>query len=80
MKLKPRSELPYAEGEKFLEVMPLDRRAGVRPVQERGSSDSSGPAAMSDDVEESAPVKKLVAPPRQRMTGSSTQPVQDLAS
>ena len=40
---------PYAEG-------------GVRPVQEGGSSGSSGPAAMSDDVEESAPVKKLVAP------------------
>ena len=35
----------------------------MRLVQEGGSSSSSGPAAMSDDVEESAPVGKLVAPP-----------------
>ena len=61
VKLKPHSELPYAEGEEFLEVMSLDRGAGVLPVQEGGSSSSSGPAAP-EDVEESAPVKKLVAP------------------
>ena len=61
-KLKSHSELPYVEGEEFLKVMSLDRGAGVRLAQEGGSSSSSGPAAMSDDVEESAPVKKLVAP------------------
>ena len=61
VKLKPHSELPYAEGEEFLEVMSLDRGGGVLPVQEGGSSSSSGPAAP-EDVEESAPVKKLVAP------------------
>ena len=33
VKLKPHSELPYAEGEEFLEVMSLDRGAGVRPVE-----------------------------------------------
>ena len=31
-KFKPRSELPYAEGEEFMEVMLLDRGAGVRHV------------------------------------------------
>ena len=61
VKLKPHSELPYAEGEEFLEVMSLDRGAGVLPVQEGGSSSSSGPAAP-EAVEESAPVKKFVAP------------------
>ena len=61
VKLKPHSELPYAEGEEFLEVMPLDRRAGVLLVQEGGSSSSSGPA-VPEDVEESALVKMLVAP------------------
>ena len=35
--------------------------AGVRPVEEGGSSCSSGPA-VPEDVEESAPLKKLVAP------------------
>ena len=29
----PHSELPYAEGEEILEVMSLDRGAGVRPVE-----------------------------------------------
>ena len=28
VKLKPRSELPYAEGEELLEVMSMDQRAG----------------------------------------------------
>ena len=60
--LKPHSELPYAEGEEFMEVVSLDRGAGVRLVQEGRSSSTSGPAAMPEDVEESAPVKKLVAP------------------
>ena len=60
MKLKPHSELPYAEGEEFLEVMSLDRGAGVLLVQDGGSSSSSGPAAP-EHVEESAPVKKLAA-------------------
>ena len=58
VKLKLHSELPYAEREELLEVMSLDRGA---PVQEGGSSSSSGPAAP-EDVEESALVKKLVAP------------------
>ena len=34
----------------------------MRLVQEGGSS-TSGPAALQEDVEEGAPVKKLVAPP-----------------
>ena len=34
VKLKPHSELPYAEDTEFMEVMSLDRAAGVRPVQE----------------------------------------------
>ena len=38
--LKPHSELPYAEGEDFLEVMLLDRGAGARLVEEGGSSSS----------------------------------------
>ena len=54
--LKLHSEFPYAEGEKILEVMLLDRGAGVG-----GSSSSSGPAVL-EDVEESALVKNLVAP------------------
>ena len=61
VKLKPHSELPYAEGEEFLEVMSMDRRAGVWLVEEGGSSSSSGPA-VPEDVEESEPVKKLVVP------------------
>ena len=36
VKLKPHSELPYAEDTEFMEVMSLDRGAGVRPVQEGG--------------------------------------------
>ena len=56
-KFKPRSELPYAEGEEFMEVMLLDRGAGVRPVQ-GGISNSRNPAAISNNVEESAPVEK----------------------
>ena len=61
VKLKPHNELPYTESEKFLEVMSMDQRAGVWPVEEGGSSGSSGPA-VSEDIEESEPVKKLVAP------------------
>ena len=61
VKLKPDSELPYNEGEEFLEVMSMDQRAGVWPVDEGGSSGSSGPA-IPEDAEESEPVKKLVAP------------------
>ena len=74
VKLKPHSELPYAEGKEFLEVMSLDRGAGVLPLQKGGSSSFSGPA-VPEDVEESAPVKKLAAPSaQQRWTGKSTQP------
>ena len=40
----------------------MEQRAGVWPVEEGGGSSSSGPAAMSDDVEENAPMNKLVAP------------------
>ena len=39
----------------------MDQRAGVWPVEEGGSSSSSGPA-VPEDVEESEPVKKLVVP------------------
>ena len=39
----------------------MDQRAGVWPVEEGGSSGSSGPA-VPHHVEESEPVKKLVAP------------------
>ena len=53
--------LLYAEGEEFMVVLALDRRAGVRLVQERDTSSSSGPA-LPEDVEESALVNKLVAP------------------
>ena len=58
VKLKPHRVLPCTDDEEFMEVLALDRRAGVRPVQEGGCSDSG----LADDVEESAPVKKLVAP------------------
>ena len=61
VKLKPHNELPYTESEEFLEVMSMDQRAGVWPVDEGGSSGSSGPA-VPEDVEEREPVKKLVAP------------------
>ena len=60
-KHKPHSELPCAEGEDFLEVMSMDRAAGVRPVEEGTRSSSSDPA-VPEDVEESARVKKLVTP------------------
>ena len=60
-KLKPHNELPYIESEEFLEVMSMDQRAGVWPVDEGGSSGSSGPA-VPEDVEEGELVKKLVAP------------------
>ena len=59
-KLKPHRVLPCTDDEGFMEVLALDRRAGVRPVQEGGCSDSG--LAVPDDVEESAPVKKLVTP------------------
>ena len=52
VKLKPHSELTYAEGEEFLEEMSLVQEAAVRPVQEEGSSSCSGPTAMSNVVEE----------------------------
>ena len=61
VKLKPHNELPYTESEEFLEVMPMDQRAFVWPVDEGGSPGSSGPA-VPEDVEEREPVKKLVAP------------------
>ena len=61
MKVKLHSDLPYAEGEEFLEGLSLDRGAGVLPVQEGGCSSSDGPA-VPEDVEESALVKKLAAP------------------
>ena len=61
VKLKPHNELPYNEGEEFLEVMSMDQRAGVWLVEEGGSSSSSGPVG-AEDGEESEPVKKLVAP------------------
>ena len=35
VKLQPHSELPYAKGEEFLEVMSPDRGAGARPVGRR---------------------------------------------
>ena len=61
VKLKPHNEMPYTESEEFLEVMSMDQRAGVWPVDEGGSSGSSGPA-VPEDVEERDYVKKLVAP------------------
>ena len=61
VKLKAHNELPYTEGEKFLEVMSMDQRARVWPVEEGGGSSSGGPA-VPQDVKESEPVKKLVAP------------------
>ena len=60
VKLKPHNELPYTESEEFLEVMSMDQRVGVWLVEEGGSG-SSGPA-VPEDVEESEPLKKLVAP------------------
>ena len=36
VKLKPHNELPYTESEEFLEVMLMDRRAGVWLVEEGG--------------------------------------------
>ena len=67
VKLKPHNELPYSEGEEFLEVMSMDQRAGVWLVEEGGGSSSSGPAVFADvawveerprDVEESERVEK----------------------
>ena len=74
VKLKPHSELPYSEGEEFLEVMSMDQRAGVWLVEESGSSGSSGPA-VPEDVEEGEPVKKLVAPTAPTASEKSTWPV-----
>ena len=61
VKLKLHSELSYTESEEFLEVVSMDQRAGVWPVEKGGGSISSGPA-VPEDVEESEPVKNLVAP------------------
>ena len=47
-KLKPHHELPFTEGEEFLEVMSLDQGSGVWPVFEGGSSSSSGPMVPED--------------------------------
>ena len=75
VKLKPHNELPYTESEEFLEVMLMNQRAGVWLVDEGGSSGSSGPA-IPEDVEESEPVKKLVAPTaQQQQTEKSARPV-----
>ena len=38
MKLKPHCELLHAEGEDLMEVMSLDRGAGVRPVQKEAQA------------------------------------------
>ena len=54
-------ELPYTESGEFLEMMSMDQRAGVWPVDEGGSSGSSGPA-VPEDVEEGELVQELVAP------------------
>ena len=58
---QPHHELPFTQGEEFLEVMPLDQGAGVWPVFEGGSSSSSGPL-VPEDAEGSTPVKKLATP------------------
>ena len=67
VKLKPHNELPYTGSEEFLEVMSMDQRAGVWPVDEGGSSGSGSPA-VPEDVEESELVKVLVAPTAPRTT------------
>ena len=81
VKLKRHNELPCSEGEEFLEVMSMDQRAGVWPVEEGGGSSSSGPA-VPEDVEESEPVNKLVAPtaPTRRAHGQWACSVQNLVS
>ena len=72
VKLKLHNELlPHAEVEEVLEVMSLDRGAGVRPVQEGGRSSSSGPA-VPEDIEESAG-EKACGTIGQRRTRKSTQ-------
>ena len=60
VELKPHSELPYNEGEEFLEVMSRTREQVCGLWMKGGSSGSSGPA-IPEDVEESELVKKLVA-------------------
>ena len=59
----------------------MDQRAGVWPVEEGGGSSSSGPA-VPEDVEESEPVNKLVAPtaPTRRAHGQWACSVQNLVS
>ena len=57
VKLKPHDELPCSKGEEFLELMTMDQRAGVWPVEEGGGSSSSGPA-VPEDVEKGDLVKK----------------------
>ena len=53
--------MSYTESEEFLEVMSMDHRAGLWPVEEGGGSSSCGPA-VPEDVKEGEPVKKLVTP------------------
>ena len=67
VKLKHHSELPYTEGEEFLEAMSMDQRAGVWLVEEGGCLSSSGPA-VPEDVEESELVEKLAVPTAPRAT------------
>ena len=38
VKLKPHNELPYIGSEEFLEVMSMDQRAGVWPVDEEAQA------------------------------------------
>ena len=61
--------------------MSMDQRAGVWPVEEGGSSSSSG-QAVPEDVKESELVKKLVAPtaPTVRTHGQRACGVQNLVS
>ena len=85
VKLKPHNELPYTESEEFLEVMSMDQRAGVWPVEEGVGSSSTGPA-VPEDAEEGEFVKKLVAPTaptatdREEHTASGRASVQTLVS
>ena len=55
-KLKPHSELPFKEGEEFLEVMSMDKAQAFCLWEKEEVQ------GVPEDVEESAPVRKLVAP------------------